>query len=149
MELTVFSDEHYMKEALKEAQYGAEEGEIPVGAVVVSNKRIIARAHNQTERLGDVTAHAEMIALTAAANSLGSKYLNECTLYVTLEPCVMCAGAISWAQFGKLVFGAYDKQKGFTLVNRKILHPKTELATGILAEESQQILHDFFYNLRK
>lgn len=133
-----------MKEALKEAQKSYDMDEIPVGAVVVCNNQIIARAHNLTERLNDVTAHAEMQVITAAANSLGGKYLNECTLYVTLEPCVMCAGAIHWAQLGKIVYGAFDKNKGFTNIDKKIIHPKTEVFGGVLSEECAAILKDFF-----
>jgi len=146
--LEPLSDEHYMKEALKEAQYAYEEGEVPVGAVVVCNNRIIARAHNQTERLTDVTAHAEMIALTAAANFLGSKYLNECTLYVTLEPCVMCSGAFQWAQLERLVFGASDEKRGYLLLNQPVLHPKTKVDSGILAHESALLLKSFFGSKR-
>ncbi len=133
-----------MKEALKEAQKSFDMDEIPVGAVVVCQNQIIARAHNLTERLNDVTAHAEMQVITAAANSLGGKYLNECTLYVTLEPCVMCAGAIQWAQLGKLVYGAFDKNKGFTNIGKKIMHPKTEVYGGVLSEECAALLKDFF-----
>lgn len=133
-----------MKEALKEAQKSFDMDEIPVGAVVVCQNQIIARAHNLTERLNDVTAHAEMQAITAAANSLGGKYLNECTLYVTLEPCVMCAGAIQWAQLGKLVYGAFDNNKGFTNIDKKIMHPKTEVYGGVLSEECAALLKDFF-----
>ncbi|HEY8400082.1 MAG TPA: nucleoside deaminase [Cytophagaceae bacterium] len=148
MELSVYSDEHYMKEAFKEALLAFEEGEVPVGAVVVCNKKIIARAHNQTERLNDVTAHAEMIALTSAANHLGSKYLEECDLYVTLEPCVMCAGAIFWGQFRRLIFAASDEKRGFTRVETNLLHPKTQVVKGIMAKESEQLLRDFFKKLR-
>lgn len=146
--LTPFSDEHFMKEAYKEAMYAFEEGEVPVGAVVVCNNRIIARAHNQTERLTDVTAHAEMVALTSAANFLGSKYLNECTLYVTLEPCVMCAGALQWAQLERLVFGASDEKHGFAKLNQLVLHPKTLVVSGIMAKECGQLVKDFFGGLR-
>jgi tRNA(adenine34) deaminase len=146
--LTPNSDEHFMKEAYKEAMYALEEGEVPIGAVVVCNNRIIARAHNQTERLTDVTAHAEMVALTAAANYLGSKYLNECTLYVTLEPCVMCSGAMQWAQLERLVFGASDNKHGFVRLNQQVLHPKTEIVSGIMAKECAQIVKDFFGGLR-
>lgn len=144
MTLSVFTDEHFMKEALKEAQKSFEMDEIPVGAIVVCNNQIVARAHNLTERLNDVTAHAEMQAITAAANTLGGKYLDECTLYVTLEPCVMCAGALQWAQLGKLVYGAFDKNKGFTSVGKKILHPKTEVFGGVLSEDCAAILKLFF-----
>lgn len=146
--LTVFSPEHFMKEAYKEALYAFKENEIPVGAVVVCKNKIIARAHNQTEVLNDVTAHAEMIALTSAANHLGSKYLNECELYVTLEPCVMCAGAIFWAQFGKLIYGASDIKRGFMTIGQKILHPKTEVIQGVMAKESEELIHKFFDKLR-
>src|SRR3954464_11015571 len=125
MELNVFSDEHFMREALKEARKAFDADEVPVGAVVVINNTVIARGHNLTERLNDVTAHAEMQAITAAANFLGGKYLDECTLYVTIEPCVMCAGATQWAHLGQLVYGADDEKKGFTKLEGKILHPKT------------------------
>ncbi|HVD96801.1 MAG TPA: nucleoside deaminase [Cytophagaceae bacterium] len=143
-----FSDEHFMNEAYKEAKYAFEEGEVPIGAVVVCNNRIIARAHNQTERLTDVTAHAEMVALTAAANFLGSKYLNECTLYVTVEPCVMCAGALQWAQLERLVYGASDEKRGYLRLQQPILHPKTEIVSGIMAKECGQLMKDFFGSLR-
>ncbi len=149
MILAPHSDEYFMKEAYKEAMYALEEGEVPVGAVVVCNNRIIGRAHNQTERLTDVTAHAEMVALTSAANFLGSKYLNECTLYVTLEPCIMCAGALQWAHLEKLVYGASDDKHGFTKVVQPILHPKTTVVSGIMSKECGQVLKDFFGGLRK
>jgi tRNA(adenine34) deaminase len=139
----VFSDEYFMAKALQEARMAFDEGEVPVGAVVVSDGRIIAKGHNQTERLNDVTAHAEIVALTAAAGYLGSKYLKDCTLYVTLEPCTMCAGALAWAQLGRLVFGAVDKRRGFSR-HTGILHPKTEISEGILNEECSQIIKDFF-----
>lgn len=149
MELTVFSDEHFMREALKEAQKAFEADEVPVGAVIVCDNRIIARTHNLTERLKDVTAHAEMQGITSAANFLNGKYLNECTLYVTLEPCTMCAGAIAWAQFKKLVFGADDTKRGFRLLNEnKILHPKTEVRNGVLAEECGELIRVFFQKKR-
>lgn len=148
MILIPHSDEYFMKEAFKEAQYAFEEGEVPVGAVVVCNNRIIGRAHNQTERLTDVTAHAEMVALTAAANFLGSKYLNECTLYVTLEPCLMCAGALQWAQLERLVYGASDEKRGFLKLNQPVLHPKTEVVSGLMAKECGQLIKDFFGGLR-
>lgn len=137
-------DAYYMKQALSEAQLAAERGEIPVGAVVVCKDRIIARAHNLTETLTDVTAHAEMQAITAAAATLGGKYLNECTLYVTLEPCVMCAGAIAWAQMGRLVFGAGDEKRGYQRYAPNALHPKTVVVTGILVEECATLMKDFF-----
>src|SRR6188768_2386134 len=131
--MELYTDEHFMREALKEAAKALEIGEVPVGAVVVCQNRIIARTHNQTEKLTDATAHAEMLAITSAANFLGSKYLNECTLYVTLEPCVMCGGALHWVQLQKLVYGASDVQRGYTLMKSPVLHPKTEVVTGIKA----------------
>ncbi len=141
-------DEFYMTQALKEAQYAFDEDEIPVGAVIVANDRILARAHNSTERLTDVTAHAEMIAITSAANAIGGKYLTECTLYVTLEPCVMCAGALAWAQIGRIVFGASDPKRGFSSVEANILHPKTEVVAGIMKEDCEQLLKKFFQKKR-
>lgn len=146
--MDLFTDEYFMREALKEAKKAFEISEIPVGAVVVCKNRIIARAHNQTEKLTDATAHAEMIAVTAAANHLGSKYLNECTLYVTLEPCVMCAGALHWVQLQKLVFGASDIQRGYSLVSTPLLHPKTEVVKGIKGDEAKAIIDEFFKKLR-
>jgi tRNA(adenine34) deaminase len=147
--LTVYSDTYYMQQALAEAKKAFEIGEVPVGAVVVCDNRIIARAHNQTEQLTDVTAHAEMLALTAAANHLGSKYLMECALFVTLEPCVMCAGALSWAQFGRVVYGATDDKRGFMLHGGKdLLHPKTRLEMGILEAECAALLKEFFKSKR-
>lgn len=137
-----------MAEAMKEARKAFDEGEIPVGAVVVCENKIIARGYNQTERLTDVTAHAEMIATTSAANYLGAKYLTDCILYVTLEPCVMCAGAIAWAQYKGLVFGASDERKGYDRLGAELLHPKTTVVRGILAEESKQLILDFFQKLR-
>jgi tRNA(adenine34) deaminase len=146
--LTVNSDEYYMDQAIKQAKVAALKGEIPVGAVVVCQNKIIARAHNQTELLKDVTAHAEIIAVTAAANFLGSKYLNECTLYVTLEPCVMCAGAAHWAQLGRVVYGAADDKRGFMRFGKKILHPKTKIEYGVKEEECSQLLKTFFAGKR-
>lgn len=137
-----------MKQALQEAQTAFEKDEIPVGAVVVCRNRIIARAHNQTELLNDVTAHAEMLALTAAANSLGSKYLDECSLYVTLEPCVMCAGALAWSQLGRLVYGASDDKRGFMRFGKTMLHPKTTVEFGIMMEECSALLTQFFQKKR-
>ena len=133
-------DTYYMKQALAEAQKAAERGEVPVGAVVVCKDRIIARAYNLTETLTDVTAHAEMQAITAAASSLGGKYLNECTLYVTVEPCVMCAGAIGWAQTGRLVFGASDEKRGYQRYAPQALHPKTQVSQGVLADECARLM---------
>ena len=147
--MELYTDEYFMNEALKEAQKAFDISEIPVGAVVVCKNRIIARAHNQTEKLTDATAHAEMLATTAAANYLGSKYLNECTLYVTLEPCVMCAGALSWVQLQKLVFGASDVQRGYTLVKSPILHPKTEVVTGVKAQQAKELIDQFFKRIRE
>lgn len=142
--LTVFSDEYFMKQAFKEAEKAYQAGEVPVGAVVVCQNQIIARAHNQTELLHDVTAHAEIIAMTAAAQHLGSKYLNDCTIYVTLEPCVMCAGALSWGQIGKLVYAAEDEKRGFERIGRNLLHPKTKVEFGILREKCSSLLSGFF-----
>lgn len=138
-----------MREALKEARKALESGEVPVGAVVVCKNRIIARAHNQTEKLTDATAHAEMLAMTAAANYLGSKYLNECTLYVTLEPCVMCAGALAWVQLQRLVFGTSDPQRGYRLVQGKVLHPRTEVTEGIAADQAKELIDIFFKSIRE
>ncbi len=149
MNLTVFSDEYFMKEALKEARKAFDEGEVPVGAVVVCKHQIVARAHNLTQKLNDVTAHAEMQAFTAATNYLGSKYLKDCTLYVTLEPCVMCAGAAYWTQIGKVVIGAMDEKRGFSLVSKSLLHPTTELVKGVMTEESTALLKRFFLERRK
>jgi tRNA(adenine34) deaminase len=148
MTITVFSDEHFMKEALKESQLAFEKDEIPVGAVIVFNNKIIARAHNLTETLNDVTAHAEMQAFTSAANTLGSKYLNKCTLYVTLEPCNMCAGASFWTQIGNIVFGASDSKKGFLQQSKKMLHPKTKMKSGIMEKECCQLMKKFFEKKR-
>lgn len=148
MNYPIFSDEYFMNEALKEAQNAFDKDEIPVGAVVVSNNKIIARAHNMTESLTDVTAHAEMIAITAAENYLGSKFLNDCILYVSLEPCIMCAGAINWARIGKLVFGAGEPKVGYTSISKDILNPKTEIIPGVLEERSSALLKEFFESKR-
>ena len=142
------TDAYFMREALKEAEKAAQEGEVPVGAVVVSQGRIIARAYNQVERLQDATAHAELLALTAAFSYVGGKYLPTCTLYVTLEPCCMCAGAIYWAQLGRLVFGAQDSRRGYTTVEKQLLHPRTEVTAAVLGEEAGQLLTCFFQRLR-
>ena len=142
--MDIFSDEYFMREALKEARTAFDADEVPVGAVVVINNTVIARAHNLTERLNDVTAHAEMQAITAAANTLGGKYLNECTLYVTLEPCVMCAGALMWAQTAKIVYGAVDKKRGYSFIGGNLLHPKTSIIKGVLANECAELLTSFF-----
>ena len=141
-------DTFYMKQALAEAHKAADRGEVPVGAVVVCRDRIIARSHNLTETLNDVTAHAEMQAITAAANFLGGKYLTDCTLYVTVEPCVMCAGAIAWAQLGRLVFGASDEIRGYQKYAPNALHPKTVVVQGILSEESAELMKVFFKKKR-
>ncbi len=146
--MELYSDEYFMREALKEARYALEIGEVPVGAVVVSKNRIIGKAHNQTEKLNDATAHAEMLAITAASNYLGSKYLNECTLYVSLEPCVMCAGALHWVQLQRLVYGASDIQRGFSIVGKPLLHPKTEITTGVMHREGKELLDTFFTHIR-
>ncbi|SFT63768.1 tRNA(adenine34) deaminase [Lishizhenia tianjinensis] len=144
-----YNDEYFMKQALAEAQKAFDRDEIPVGAVVVANKKIIARSHNLSEVLNDVTAHAEMQAITAAANHLGGKYLIDCTLYVTLEPCVMCAGALSWAQISKIVYGASDDKRGAGRFDTSLYHPKTEISGGIMAEECSEIMQRFFANKRK
>lgn len=147
--MDLYSDESFMREALKEANKALERGEIPVGAVVVCKNRIIARGHNLTEQLVDATAHAEMLSVTSAANYLGSKYLNECTLYVTLEPCVMCAGALHWTQLRKLVYGASDVQRGYSLIRQPLLHPKTEVVKGLMGEEAKALIDRFFKGLRE
>lgn len=143
-----FSDEYFMKQALKEAQTAFDKDEVPVGALVVSRGRIIARAHNLTETLGDVTAHAEMLAITSAAETLGGKYLNNCTLYVTMEPCTMCAGALNWAQIGRIVIGAPDERRGFSRHSPSPLHPKTEVVTGILSGDCSRLVKTFFQRKR-
>ena len=142
------TDQEYMQKALIEAKQAFEEGEVPVGAVIVCRDRIIARAHNLTERLTDVTAHAEMQAITAAANALGGKYLTDCTLYVTVEPCVMCAGALAWAQLSRIVYGASDPKRGFSVFAPNALHPRTEVTEGILAEECANLMKYFFQRKR-
>ena len=147
--MDLYSHEYFMREALKEAQRAFEIREVPVGAIVTCRNRIIARAHNQTEKLTDATAHAEMIAVTSAAHFLGSKYLNECTLYVTLEPCVMCAGALHWVQLQKLVFGASDIQRGYTLLGKPVLHPKTQVEKGVMGEDAKRLIDAFFRELRE
>ncbi len=134
--------------ALRQAERALEEDEIPVGAVVVCQGRIVAKAYNQTEILTDVTAHAEMLAITSAAQTVGGKYLKDCTLYVTLEPCLMCAGALYWSQLGRLVFGAYEEKRGFLAMGKQVLHPKTEVVGGLLAEESESLLKEFFSRKR-
>ena len=142
------TDEYYMREALKEAQKALAEDEVPIGAVVVCKNKIIARGYNLTEKLVDVTAHAEMQAFTAASNYIGGKYLDECTLYVTIEPCVMCAGASYWTQVSKIVFGARDEKRGFLLTGKNILHPRTILVGGVMEEECAALIKDFFKKKR-
>ena len=142
-------DERYMREALREALAAAEEDEVPVGAVVVCRGRVIAKGHNMTERLNDSTAHAEMIAITAAAEAMGGKYLTDCTLYVTVEPCPMCAGALAWSQIGRVVYGVIDPKRGFSLFSPSLMHPKTEVTAGVLAQECSRLVTDFFRNKRK
>lgn len=146
--LSIHSDEHFMKMALLEAEKASEDGEIPVGAVVVCQNRIIAKAYNQVQRLNDVTAHAEILAITAAQNFLGSKYLDKCTLYVTLEPCVMCAGALYWSQIDKVVFGARDESRGYQRIKEQITHPKTEIAAGVMESECSELIKSFFRKMR-
>jgi tRNA(adenine34) deaminase len=146
--MELYSNEYFMREALKEAQKAFERDEVPVGAVIVWNNRIIARAHNLTETLNDPTAHAEMQAFTAATNTIGGKYLDNCTLFVTLEPCVMCAGASYWTQLEKIVFGAEDEKRGYTHIRGSLLHPKTVVQGGILREECSRLLKDFFEKKR-
>ncbi len=141
-------DEMFMRKALAEAQQALAEGEIPIGAIVVCQDHVIARAHNLTETLHDVTAHAEMQAITSAANELGGKYLKDCTLYVTVEPCVMCAGALGWSQLSRVVYGAADEKRGYQLYAPRALHPKTTIKGGILEEECRQLMQDFFKNKR-
>ncbi len=148
-EMELYTPEYFMNEALKQAQMAFEDGEIPVGAVVVCRNRIIARAYNQTERLKDVTAHAEILAITAASGSLGAKYLTECELYVTLEPCIMCAGAGFWSQMGAVHYGASDPKRGFSRLAEPILHPKTKVSNGLLAKEAKDLIDRFFLKLRK
>ncbi len=149
MNLDIFSDEYFMQEALKEARNAFDADEVPVGAVITINKQIIARAYNQTERLNDVTAHAEMLAFTAAADAIGGKYLKDCTLFVTLEPCTMCAGAAYWTQIGRVVFGASDEKRGFRQTGVRMLHPKTQILTGVLENECEVLMKDFFKRKRK
>jgi tRNA(adenine34) deaminase len=145
----LYSPEYFMNEALKEAKIALEKDEVPIGAVVVSENRIIARAHNLTETLNDVTAHAEMQAFTAASGYLGGKYLDECILYVTVEPCVMCTGAAFWAQLGTLIYGASDPKRGYRLIDQQLLHPKTKVISGILASECSDLMSTFFQTKRK
>jgi tRNA(adenine34) deaminase len=147
--MELFSDEYFMQEALKEARKAFGEDEVPVGAVIVWNNQVIARSHNLTETLNDVTAHAEMQAFTAAANTSGGKYLTDCTLFVTLEPCVMCTGASNWIQIDRIVYGADDEKRGFTLLKESILHPRTTVTRGVLRKECSALLKEFFSKKRK
>ncbi len=142
------TDFDYMKQALAEARKAFDEDEVPIGAVIVCNGRIIARAHNLTETLNDVTAHAEMQAITAAATNIGGKYLSDCTLYVTVEPCPMCAGAIAWSQLGRLVYGAADEKRGYLRYSPNVLHPKTDVTSGICADEASELMKKFFQSKR-
>lgn len=141
-------DQYYMKQALREAEEAAVKGEVPVGAVIVCRGRVVARGHNLTETLNDVTAHAEMQAITSAANVLGGKYLTYCTLYVTVEPCVMCAGALGWSQISKVVYGAVDEKRGYSKFSPKALHPKTVVVSGVLEDDCSTLIRDFFKNKR-
>lgn len=145
---SVLPDEIFMKEALKEAEIAFELDEVPIGAVIVYNGRVIAKGHNLSEQLNDVTAHAEMQAFTSAANFIGGKYLAQCTLYVTLEPCVMCAGASFWAQIGRVVYGASDSKRGYSVYSKSILHPKTKVTSGVLEKECSELLKRFFLGKR-
>lgn len=138
----------YMREALREAGLAAAEDEVPIGAVIVCRGRIVGKGHNMTERLSDPTAHAEMIAITAATEAMGGKYLNDCTLYVTVEPCPMCAGALAWSQIGKIVYGASDPKRGFSQFSPSLMHPKTQVVSGILAQECGDMVTEFFKNKR-
>ncbi len=147
--LSVHSDEHFMKLALQEAQDAFDRNEIPVGAIITIKNRVIAKSSNQVEKLNDVTAHAEMIAITSAQNYLGSKYLNDCKLYVTLEPCVMCAGALYWSQIGEVVIGARDQNRGFSRIEEPIIHPKTQLKWDVMEAECADLITTFFQKLRR
>ena len=148
MDKIEFTDTYFMKQAFAEALKALGKNEVPVGAVIVCNNQIIAKAHNMTETLKDVTAHAEMLAITAATEYLGGKYLNNCTLYVTLEPCSMCAGALNWAQIGRVVYGANDEKRGYSLFEPRLLHPKTEVIYGVMADEASELIVDFFKRKR-
>jgi len=149
MSYPVFSDEYFMNEAFKEAEQAFREEEIPVGAVIVANNQVIARAHNMTEQLRDVTAHAEILAITAASNYLGSKYLHGCTIYVTLEPCMMCASALSWAQLDRIVYGAADVKAGYSVPGGRVLHPKTFVQAGVLGDQAADLIKKFFVRRRE
>ena len=140
--------EKYMREALREASFAASEDEVPIGAIIICRGRIVGKGHNMTEKLNDPTAHAEMIAITAATEALGGKYLNDCTLYVTVEPCPMCAGALAWSQIGEVVYGASDPKRGFSMFSPSLMHPKTKVVSGVLTEECGNLVSDFFRNKR-
>ena len=140
--------EKYMREALREASFAASEDEVPIGAIIICRGRIVGKGHNMTEKLNDPTAHAEMIAITAATEALGGKYLNDCTLYVTVEPCPMCASALAWSQIGEVVYGASDPKRGFSMFSPSLMHPKTKVVSGVLAEECGNLVSDFFRNKR-
>ena len=146
--MAIFDDEYFMREAIKEAQIALEEGEVPIGAVVVCNNKIIGKGHNQTERMVDVTAHAEMLAITAASQVLGGKYLNNCSLYVTVEPCVMCAGALAWSQLGQLVYGTSDEKRGYARCQPQLLHPRTIVKKGVLEDICKEMVVNFFKTKR-
>jgi len=146
--MNILSDEYFMRKAFEEAEKAFEENEVPVGAIIVSNNIIIAKAHNQVETLNDPTAHAEIIAITSATNYLGSKYLENCTMYVTLEPCLMCASALNWAKIDKIIYAAEDKKNGFMKCGKSVLHPKTKLEFGLMSEKSGELLKSFFKNKR-
>ena len=148
METELQIDEKYMRLAIKEAQEAFDSEEVPVGAVIVAGGRVVGRGHNLVETLTDVTAHAEMQAITAAADTLGGNYLQECTLYVTVEPCVMCAGALAWSQIGRIVYGAADAKRGYSRFGKELLHPRTEVVSGVLAAECEKLMTDFFAKLR-
>ncbi|MBO7204517.1 MAG: nucleoside deaminase [Bacteroidales bacterium] len=144
-----YNDEYYMGKALEQARKGASEGEIPIGAVIVCQGKIIARGHNLTETLKDTTAHAEMLSITTATNFLGGKYLNDCTIYVTVEPCPMCAAALAWSQIARVVYGTSDSKRGYSLFSPSLLHPKTEVTKGVMEKECSEIVSNFFKTLRK
>lgn len=146
--MAIFDDEYFMREAIKEAQIALEESEVPIGAVVVCNNKIIGKGHNQTERMVDVTAHAEMLAITAASQVLGGKYLNNCSLYVTVEPCVMCAGALAWSQLGQLVYGTSDEKRGYARCQPSLLHPRTIVKKGVLEDICKEMVVNFFKTKR-
>ena len=148
METTLEKDEKYMRLALEEAKLALAEDEVPIGAIIVAGGRIIGRGHNLVETLTDVTAHAEIQAVTAAASTIGGKYLTDCTLYVTVEPCPMCAGALAWSQIGRIVYGASDPKRGYSTISNNMLHPKTVVTSGVLREECERLMSDFFAKLR-